>query len=192
MSKEKKINHFSYLVLKHEVLKGHLSWKVSAVAKEARVSRAWVYKYHGSKKSEILYNAVRNVMEDSFLLSEERRELIKKKGLATAFLKSRENVSETPEALIFYYMHFERKTIYGKLIREIEAKYFKDHLMVRNGFSNQFQGYLLRCLTHGLGSAVFLNEQQTKQMIQFVVSADLNAWLRGIPDHFKDLEVTPP
>jgi len=182
--KIKKLNRISYIVLKNEVRYGHLKWSISQVAKEAKVSRSWIYKYHGSRKPEILINALRNTLEDFFLLSEERQEILRTKGLGAAFMKSREISQLYPEIYVFYFKHFHADNVYGKLIRKIENDYFDNHLMKRHQFLNRFQGSLLRCMTHGLGLAFYLDTPHTQAMIDFVLSSEFKDWVRSIPNHF--------
>ena len=133
MEKINKILRFSYFVMKHDVRKGHLVWKISEVAKEVGVSRTWVYKYLGKTKEEILYNSVFNVTEDVYLMSEDRKKIIQEKGIV-AFLKGRQ-ISETiPEVFVFHFMHYSRNNRYGKLLRSIEQTYVETGLKKGNNW----------------------------------------------------------
>lgn len=185
MKKPNKLNLLSYIVLKHEIRKGHLKWAVSQVAKEAKISRSWIYKYLGSTKEEILLNSVRQTVEDFFLISEERREILATKGLTAAFMRSREVLSLYPEVYAFYFMHYGRDNAYGKVIRHTEKDYFENHLMKRHQLKNPFQGSFLRAFSHGLATSFYLDSKMTETLMNFMLSPEFRTWLLQVPDLFE-------
>src|SRR5262249_15127056 len=62
------------LLLENE--KGHLRWKISDVARVAKVSRTLVYYYFGRTKQELLETGVELLGEEYFGLTEEREKLL--------------------------------------------------------------------------------------------------------------------
>ncbi len=181
MNKVSKLNIFSNIVLREEMLKGHLKWTVSLVAKEADVSRAWAYKNFGPDKNEILYQSLNTALDDFLCLSEERMELLKNEGATAVFLRSRELLTETPEIISFYLKYFFSDCRFGELIRSKENYYVRHGLTNRRNLKNRFQANFLRSLQHGTVLAFFLNPEETNELIDFSVSEKFLDWLRQMP-----------
>lgn len=85
-----------YRVVALETTKGHLKWKVSDLARLAKVSRPLVYYHFGKTKRAILLRCVELIAEEYFGFSEERRRMRSEGRLVESVLKPGGSTSRIP------------------------------------------------------------------------------------------------
>lgn len=102
-------------VLKLQVGKGHLKWKVSDIANDSGVTRSLIYYYFGKEKEVIFEEAVR-FMLDFFFPSDMSL------GVKERMEKILGHVKEMPYVVIIFYLEKDADTRIGELIRENEQK----------------------------------------------------------------------
>lgn len=90
-------------VLRLEVTKGHLKWKMSDVSRASGVQRTLIYYYFGKSKQQILDTAIKFIGDDFFGLSEERIDMWKSGKAWESVAISRELHTRAPHVAEFYF-----------------------------------------------------------------------------------------
>ncbi len=140
-----------------EIVKGHLKWTVTELARKSGVSRQTIYLYFGTKKPKILEQALREICEEYFGLSEERKSLAQKDFVASALI-TRKLYDETPEFAVFYQTWRHRSAEYKAIFQVCETRY-REKLITSKFAQNEADATRIHVMLHGLMSAPFLTEK---------------------------------
>ncbi len=176
-SKSEKMNRVCFTVIKHELRKGHLLWKIAPLAREAKVSRGWLYSYLGSDKKEILLAALNHTIDEYLYMSPAGIKFLKEKGPVAAFERTQKFIAQYPEVNIFYFKYARLPGEIGDIIRKREKDY-ADHLSSRYGLTNDFQASFLRSLINGISLSFFHSPQLVKDLATFMLSESFVSWLK--------------
>lgn len=90
-------------VVRLEVVKGHLRWTLSDLARLSGVGRTLIYYYFGKSKKEILRVAMKLIGDEFFGLSEDRMKMWAEGQVRESVLKSRELCKKAPHMIEFYF-----------------------------------------------------------------------------------------
>ena len=179
MDKTEKTIHFAHIVLKHDLLHGHLNWTIAGVAKEADYSRAWVYKQFSSTKSEILLSSLKLALDHQLVVSSEKEKKISEEGAVSVFMETRKSIAQYPEASMFVFKYYFSDTIYGETIRAYDKKY-SEGLVRRHKLETKFQERFLRSLIHGIAVGPFLNQSDYISMAEAAMNPKLHEFLKEL------------
>lgn len=115
--KEKVFFKICNAVLKLEVSKGHLGWKISDVSKEADVTRSLVYYYLGKEKEIILKEAWSHMLDLIFSLSQENP-----LGIRERMKELKNQINSMPYLFVLFFLEKNADSEIGELIRVGEKK----------------------------------------------------------------------
>lgn len=104
-------------VMKLEVSKGHLVWRLSDIAKEADVTRSLIYYYFGKEKEIILGEAFRYMIDLFFNL--DRKDSM---GLVERINFVIKQMKSMPWVFILFYLQKDQDTEVGELLKSAEEK----------------------------------------------------------------------
>lgn len=110
-------------VLRLEVSKGHLRWKISDVSRVSGVQRTLIYYYFGKSKENILKTAMKVVSEDFFGLSEDRLELWRQGRVSESVTRTRELFAKAPHLAEFYFHWRHQPSEIRDEFKRIEQRY---------------------------------------------------------------------
>lgn len=110
-------------VIRLEVTKGHLLWKITELSRLSGVGRPLIYYYFGKSKEEIVQAALKIIGDEFFGLSEERVEMWKRKEVAESVLRTRELMSKAPHVSVFFFHWRYKKGEIADHLRELEQRY---------------------------------------------------------------------
>ncbi len=91
-------------VVRLEVIKGHLRWKMADLSRLSGVQRTLIYYYFGKSKEAILNEAMKTIGDEFFGLSQERLEMWKQGRIKESILKSRESFKQAPHVPLFSFI----------------------------------------------------------------------------------------
>lgn len=164
-SKYERLLSLTVQVLRLEMLRGHLRWKVTELSRGTRMSRSRIYELLGPNKPLMLENALKCLLEEIYGLSSERAAQREKLGPVGGITLSRQMVLENPELLIFYIRHRARPDEIGQMIRRYERKY-TDLLAQQTGLRNEDDLLFVRAAAHGIGTAAFLTDAEVSMCLR--------------------------
>lgn len=120
-------NYFSILnaVLRLEVVKGHLRWKIADVSRLSGVQRTLIYYYFGKSKESILENAMKAIGEEFFGFTSERLQLWKDGKVKESVMRSREMISKAPHLVEFFFHWRHQKGEISTMLKKLERNYPK-------------------------------------------------------------------
>jgi AcrR family transcriptional regulator len=110
-------------VIRLEVSKGHLSWKITDLSRLSGVGRPLIYYYFGKAKEEIVRTALKIIADEIFGLSPERIEMWKRGQIAESVLKTRELMARAPHVSQFYFHWRHRPGDISSYFKEVEKRY---------------------------------------------------------------------
>lgn len=110
-------------VIRLDILKGHLAWKISDLARSSNISRPLIYYYFGSSKEVIMKTAIGFLGEEYFGLSEERLKLWKEGKVVESVLRSRVLCQKAPYVHFFYLLRRDLQSFVGEELRSYEGRY---------------------------------------------------------------------
>ena len=90
-------------VLRLEVTKGHLRWKISDVSRVAGVQRTLIYYYFGKSKTGILKSAMAIIGDEFFGLSPERMRMWGRGQVRDSILMTRDLMKKAPHMQLFFF-----------------------------------------------------------------------------------------
>ncbi len=124
-SQEKDKNYWSVLdsVIRLEVSKGHLLWKITELSRISGVGRPLIYYYFGKSKEEIVQTAMKIIGDEFYGLSDERIELWKAGRVAESILLTRELMQNAPYVSVFFFHWRHRAGEISQYFKELEARY---------------------------------------------------------------------
>lgn len=128
MSKEERRARVAEAVAKIVSLHGVEALNFSRTARTAKVSRAWLYKYLGANRSDLVHLAV-----DHFAMVFSRRSEKTSVDNLQVWIRLQiedfdeflSNVQQYPWAMSVYMRYKGSDTIFGERIREMERRFFK-------------------------------------------------------------------
>lgn len=124
-------------VVRLEVLKGHLNWKMSDLARMSGVQRTLIYYYFGKSKEAILNEAMRSIGDDFFGLSPERLNLWREGRIKESILVSRERFKKAPHVAQFFFHWRHQPSAVQSTLKQLETRF---HQKVREQFPNLSKG----------------------------------------------------
>jgi AcrR family transcriptional regulator len=110
-------------VLRLEVSKGHLRWKISDVSRLSGVQRTLIYYYFGKSKENIVQTAMKTISEEFFGLSQERLELWRQGRISESVTRTRELFGKAPHLAEFYFHWRQQPSEIRDEFRRIEKRY---------------------------------------------------------------------
>ena len=119
-SKDSKIRSLYYASIELDTIKGHLRWSMSALAKEAGVSRTLIYHYFDGDKEKILLEAITYVGQELAGITKNKLDYWDKSDFITGIIESRKIL--TPKVIAFYFTHRDKESEIGNIIRDFEKK----------------------------------------------------------------------
>jgi AcrR family transcriptional regulator len=153
-NKQETMMRLSQAVFSLEQSQGHLQWKVTSLVRKANISRALVYRYFGSSKTEILLSALKVFTSEFYCFSGTTAGL----SLSQRIRRAHEYVYKNPDAIIFYQIWRNRESIYQNEFLGIEKKFQKGLRKIFSHFSEQ-QILAAHTCIHGMVTAPFLNPE---------------------------------
>lgn len=165
MNKQKKLIDLCAVVIRQDVLQGHLKWKVTDIARKSRVPRSRIYEVLGAGKEAMLKNALSLLLAEIYGLSPERRQQRAIGGPLDGIFASRAIVSETPELLSFYFRHRDRANEIGAVIRQFEKEYL-GLVAEQTGLKDPDLLLFIRTAIHGISVAPFLSKRDVQMCLE--------------------------
>lgn len=110
-------------VLKLEVIKGHLNWKLTDVARDSNVTRSLIYYYFGKEKDGLLHEACRFML--SFIFTEE---FMESDDPYQRFIDNRDKIKKMPYLLIHFFIQRQMDSELGTEIKKAEKEHFERQL----------------------------------------------------------------
>lgn len=151
-------------IFRLEVLKGHLKWSVTTLAKATGISRPTIYSYFGQSKNDILLGALRFICEEYYGLSKDRLSLAETDFVASA-VYTKSLMDGTPGFSIFYQKWRFQKSEIQSLLIKYENRY--QEKLLKLGFAKDaFEARYLHALLHGLITAPFLADKDFRKSIE--------------------------
>jgi AcrR family transcriptional regulator len=155
MNETDKIWKIVNAILGLEVSRGHLKWKVSEVARAAKISRTLIYYHLGRSKKQIVENCLERVAGEFYGLSDERMRLVREGRLYECVRQSQQLYQKYPEFMIFYSRWRMRKSPLQALLIDIEERYRKKLTELFPALERE-EIFALHALMQGLVSAPFI------------------------------------
>ncbi|TNE98147.1 MAG: TetR/AcrR family transcriptional regulator [Deltaproteobacteria bacterium] len=157
-------------VMKMEVAKGHLEWRLSDIAKDADVTRSLIYYYFGKEKDLILEEAFRYMIDLFYNLERKNSmNIIDRLNFVLGNLKT------MPWVFVLFYLQKDADNKIGELIRNAEARlleiFQEDYPELDETAFKKLYVLQLGCVAHkGLSeqdvAGIFMNELQRLQSPQ--------------------------
>lgn len=110
-------------VIRLEVVKGHLRWKVTELARLSGVGRPLIYYYFGKSKKSIVETAMKIIGDEFFGLSPERLALWKAGQIMESVSSTRELLTRAPHMAEFYFHWRHQKGEISDYFQELEKRY---------------------------------------------------------------------
>lgn len=110
-------------VVRLEVLKGHLRWKMSDLSRISGVQRTLIYYYFGKSKESILNEALKTIGDEFFGLSAERIEMWKQGRMRESILKSRERFKQAPHVPQFFFHWRHQPSVVQDALVSLERRF---------------------------------------------------------------------
>jgi len=150
--------HLTHKVFQFEVEHGHLQWKVSDLARAARVTRTSIYYHLGSSKKEIFYKCFSLVATHFYGLGAKADENFKKGHLTDGLLYSKRIIDANPYIMALAY---KWRNIPSPLSKELIGleKQFQTRLKKFNPHLDNHQILALQALFHGATTAPYIDEK---------------------------------
>ncbi len=112
-------------VLRLEVVKGHLRWKIADLSRLSGVQRTLIYYYFGKSKESILETALKFIGDEFFGFSAERMALWKEGKIKESIVRGRELVAQAPHVTQFFFHWRHQKSEVSTQLRNLEKRYPK-------------------------------------------------------------------
>lgn len=110
-------------VVRLEVVKGHLRWKMSELSRLSGVQRTLIYYYFGKSKEAILQAALKTIGDDFFGLSTERLSMWKSGQVKDSILRTRELFKKAPHVAEFFFHWRHQSSEVQKELKQLEKRY---------------------------------------------------------------------
>jgi|FLYM01.1.fsa_nt_gi AcrR family transcriptional regulator len=124
---QKDKNYWAVLdsVIRLEVSKGHLQWKVTELSRLSKVGRPLIYYYFGKSKEEIVQTALKIIGDEFFGLSDERIALWREGKVVESIMKTREMMEQAPYVSVFFFHWRHQKGEIADHLKDLESRYRK-------------------------------------------------------------------
>lgn len=154
-------------VIRLEISKGHLKWKVTDIAKMTKISRPLIYYHFGKKKIDIVMNCFNLIADEFYGFSEERILLVKQKGIAVSLKITFELYRKFPEYGMFYQFWRNRTSPLQTEYIKIEEKYQKRLQLIFPHYSKS-KIIALHGFFHGIVTAPFMDEDGIDEAVKWL------------------------
>ena len=104
-------------ILKMEFTKGHLSWTVSDIARESKITRSLIYYYFGKEKTSILEVAYKFIISHFFNI-----EKVRKVSVRDRLKDLLNDLKSMPYLVNLFYMAKGADSAFGKMIQQKERE----------------------------------------------------------------------
>lgn len=154
-------------LIRLDVQKGHMSWKISDLARLSKVSRPLIYYYFGKSKDSIMQTAIEFLGAEYFGLSKERLQMWKDGNVVESILKSRNLCLKAPYVPVFYLLRRGLDSEVGKALRGFEVK----HQAKIQSFYPNISADSIRAMSavfFGLAAAPDLTEEGVRSSLKIV------------------------
>lgn len=153
--RDKTVERIATSVLRLEVSKGHLKWKVTDLQARAKISRSLIYRYFGNTKEGILRRALKVFTDKFYVLGEAETGA----PFAERIRHSKRFLIENPEAILFYQKWRSKDSWISIELKRSEQE-FQNKLRQSYPHLSEQQVYMVHSFVHGLVTAPFLNGEQ--------------------------------
>ena len=143
-------------VMRLEIRKGHLAWKVTELVRLIKVSRPLVYRYFGHTKKEILRCAFEEFTNDFFGFNDDPT-----LSFIDRVLKAQQFARENPEVVIFYTYWRNVESEWKYRFKKIESS-LRQNIKTHFPYLTQNQVLKTHVMLHGLVTAPFLSSKELK------------------------------
>ena len=151
------------IVINLEIRKGHLKWSITNIAMLAGVSRSLVYYYFGKTKQEILANALRELVNDFYGLTDEKLNL----PLVDSLKSSHASYKLNPSYATFFQRWRLTESFLAAIFIEVEQRYEQRlHLIFPKADANQLKA--LHGLFHGIVTAPYLDPLSIEAAVNLI------------------------
>jgi AcrR family transcriptional regulator len=110
-------------VVRLEVLKGHLRWKMSDLSRVSGVQRTLVYYYFGKSKEAILKEALKTIGDEFFGLSPARISMWKEGRMKESILQTRERFRQAPHVPQFFFHWRHQPSEVQTALKNLEKRF---------------------------------------------------------------------
>ena len=110
-------------VIRLDIIRGHMNWKITELARASKVSRPLIYYYFGKSKENIMKTAIDFLGQEYFGLSEERMKLWQSGEILQSVLLTRLLCQKAPHIHLFYMFRRNLQTPVGESLREFESRH---------------------------------------------------------------------
>lgn len=125
-SKDLYIDQIMEAVIELEVVKGHLKWRLSDLARTSDVTRSLIYYYFGQNKENIFKQAVDYYIGEFLDFRLERAEKFRRGEIIDLISTARKKLRKNPYFLQFYAKHRLEETEVSHVFNMAEKKYFEN------------------------------------------------------------------
>lgn len=112
-------------VVRLEVTKGHLRWKMAELSRLSGVQRTLVYYYFGKSKEAILAEALKTIGDEFFGLSPDRISMWKEGRMKESILATRARFKQAPHVPQFFF-HWRHQPSEVQTALKLLEKRFRD------------------------------------------------------------------
>mgnify|MGYP000210946685 CR=1 FL=1 len=160
-SKSETLRELSQAVLGLEVTKGHLLWKVTDLVRKTGFSRALVYRYLGSSKTEILRSALKNFIHEFYGFEGVQGGI----AFVERIRQARGRLAAHPELSLFYIKWRSKTSELQAEFMDAEARYRRRLKKIFPKLSDH-EILTRHAVMHGLVTAPFLSPEEAMQIYQ--------------------------
>jgi len=117
-------------VVRLEVSRGHLRWKMAELSRLSGVQRTLVYYYFGKSKELILQEALKTIGDEFFGLSTERVQMWREGRMKESILRTRELLKTAPYVAQFFFHWRHQPSAVQESLKRLEKRYqgkIKEH-----------------------------------------------------------------
>lgn len=160
-SKHLYIDKIMEAVIELEVVKGHLKWRMSDLARTSGVTRSLLYYYFGQNKKHIFKQAVDYYIGEFLDFRLERAEKFRRGEIIDLISTTRKKLRRSPYFLQFYAKHRLEETEVSPIFQMAEKKYFEN---LRDSLPKKWQhlSRVLWALVFGLAVQPNVTESDLK------------------------------
>lgn len=151
-----------YLVISLDTSKGHLKWKVSDLARLAKISRPLVYYHFGKTKRAILFRSLELIAEEYFNLAEDGKISLSEGRINESLRRTRRLYLEHPSLAVFYQKWRTQPSPLQDRLIAIEERY-QDKLRRTFPHLPNSQIIALHGVLHGLMTAPFVTDEAIRE-----------------------------
>ncbi len=110
-------------VVRLEILRGHLRWKMAELSRMSGVQRTLVYYYFGKSKEAILNEALKTIGDEFFGLSSERISMWKSGRMKESILATRARFKQAPHVAQFFFHWRHQPSAVQTGLKQLEKRF---------------------------------------------------------------------